>query len=469
LLTGRAPFEEGNLVTLVANVLQDPPVSPSERRPGVSRDLSAVVLRALAKAPGDRFQTYEAFDAALRPFSSDAPAAASPGPRFIAAVLDSIIVNLPLMPLQIGVLAAYALQSRAFIVVSWLVSFTAYLGYYFVLEGKWGASLGKRLVGLRVVTRSGDRAPVRAILVRTIVYLLVMQTPQLGMTLFVGPDFFLRQRSGLGMLGVQLLMPSMFALSLAVLFGRARAANQYAGLHDRVSDTRVVVRPPVAARASRRVSLPPSATAIELAPLGPFRVARAARLTPGDVVAGSDDALHRQVWIQIAAADAPPIAAARRDLDRPARLRWLGGHRSEPVGWDAFEAPDGVPLVAAACDSTAEWQRLMLQLATEIDAAVKAGDLPALSLSRVWVTDHGDVRLLDFVPPSRDIDLARHDEVTGDWQLFLHRVALSLLAAPRDAPGNPLPADSADGVPWRAGTASTAGRRPRTSGEEEES
>ena len=427
LLTGRAPFEDGNLVTLVANVLQDPPVAPSDRQRSVPRDLSAVVLRALAKSPAGRYQTYEEFDAALRPFSSDAPAAAPLGQRFIASIIDSVVVNAPILPLQIGALAAAALESRLFVFLSWLISFAAHLTYYVVLEGKWGASLGKRFVGLRVIADSGERASIAVILIRTVVFLLMMQVPQLSLTLFVGPDFFLRQREGLALLGSQLLMPSMYALGLAILFGRARRSNQYRALHDRLSSTRVIVQPPRAERSARRMVSSPATHRSQTVPLGPYRVDDGQPRTPGALISATDDALHRPVWIRIAAAGDPPIAASRRDLDRAARVRWLGGHRAAPVGWDAFEAPDGVPLVAAVCESTGEWQRLLLQLATELDAAGKAGDLPPLSLARVWVTGHGDVRLLDFVPPCEALDLSAHDDVVEDWQALLHRVAAHLV------------------------------------------
>jgi hypothetical protein len=45
---------------------------------------------------------------------------------------------------------------------------------------------------------------------------------------------------------------------------------------------------------------------------------------------------------------ANPIGAVRRDLSRPGRLHWLTGRRTRSVNWDAFEAPDGQPLLVGA-------------------------------------------------------------------------------------------------------------------------
>ncbi|WP_157591891.1 protein kinase domain-containing protein [Solirubrobacter soli] len=55
LLTGRVPFErEGDEAKLWAQ-LSDPPPEPSRHRPEVPRALDAVVARAMAKAPADRY------------------------------------------------------------------------------------------------------------------------------------------------------------------------------------------------------------------------------------------------------------------------------------------------------------------------------------------------------------------------------------------------------------------------------
>jgi len=68
MLTGRVPFRaNGFMGTLSKHIMEAPP-SPRRVAPlaDISRALERVVLKALAKEPGDRFQSAEAFAAALR-------------------------------------------------------------------------------------------------------------------------------------------------------------------------------------------------------------------------------------------------------------------------------------------------------------------------------------------------------------------------------------------------------------------
>lgn len=65
LLTGKRPFE-GDMARIMHQVLTEAPVPPSQRSSIAPPWLDAVVLRALAKHPDDRFQSAEAFAEALR-------------------------------------------------------------------------------------------------------------------------------------------------------------------------------------------------------------------------------------------------------------------------------------------------------------------------------------------------------------------------------------------------------------------
>src|SRR5262245_13882735 len=67
LLTGRAPFEADNVVKLLATVLERPAEPPRKHRPDIPRGLASIVLRCLAKQPGDRFRDYQALRQALLP------------------------------------------------------------------------------------------------------------------------------------------------------------------------------------------------------------------------------------------------------------------------------------------------------------------------------------------------------------------------------------------------------------------
>jgi serine/threonine protein kinase len=65
LVTGRAPFEAQAQAALMHQICNVAPVPPSGLRQGVGAALDAVMLRALAKRPGERFATWEDFAQAL--------------------------------------------------------------------------------------------------------------------------------------------------------------------------------------------------------------------------------------------------------------------------------------------------------------------------------------------------------------------------------------------------------------------
>ena len=64
-LTGRVPFEADSAVAIAMKQVSTAPQRPSSIAPNVSPALDAVVMRALEKDPGQRFQSAEAFIAAL--------------------------------------------------------------------------------------------------------------------------------------------------------------------------------------------------------------------------------------------------------------------------------------------------------------------------------------------------------------------------------------------------------------------
>jgi len=64
-LTGRVPFEADSAVAIAMKQVAETPMRPSSINPQVSPALDAVVMRALEKEPGQRFQSADAFIAAL--------------------------------------------------------------------------------------------------------------------------------------------------------------------------------------------------------------------------------------------------------------------------------------------------------------------------------------------------------------------------------------------------------------------
>ncbi len=64
-VTGEVPFTGTNYLSIVSQVVSTDPKAPRQIRPELSRDLEAVILKAIAKEPEDRYQTMAEFDADL--------------------------------------------------------------------------------------------------------------------------------------------------------------------------------------------------------------------------------------------------------------------------------------------------------------------------------------------------------------------------------------------------------------------
>ncbi len=85
-LTGRVPFEAESPVTVALKQVSERPRPPSELNPQVSLALDAVVLKALAKDPANRFASADEFLAALDAAEADPSGTALGGTASYAAV-----------------------------------------------------------------------------------------------------------------------------------------------------------------------------------------------------------------------------------------------------------------------------------------------------------------------------------------------------------------------------------------------
>ena len=74
LLTGNVAFERDTLPELCMAIMTMPTPAPREKRPDIPPALEAVILRALAKEPADRYPTLAELARALAPFSPLGPA-----------------------------------------------------------------------------------------------------------------------------------------------------------------------------------------------------------------------------------------------------------------------------------------------------------------------------------------------------------------------------------------------------------
>ena len=401
LLTGRAPFAAADLVSLLMAVANDPPPAPHTFNRTVPKALSAVVLRCLAKNPEQRFADYTQLAAALEPFSSATPTAATLGRRVIAGTIDLAIVSTPLIPLSIGL---------PFADVTARVEFATILLYFGVLESLWGATLGKAFCGLAVIGANRQSVSRTQVMIRTTVYTVALLSRWFVTMWQLSPGLE-------HVLGARLAAFTIQALTLlpaAILFSTARHHNGFAGLHDLASGTRVVERPVKAARAGLAILAGPSQRVI-VGRAGPYEVLPDAVQGLGSGWRwGFDPRLLRAVWLRFSDPATPHVPSARRGVIRGTRLRWLAGRRLETEAWDAYEAVDGAPLSKVAHEWTdVRWW--LLDLAQEC-AATTAADRPPRSPQRVWTLASGGIKWLD--DPAADA-VAPADAVATDQRLLI--------------------------------------------------
>src|SRR5271155_3817534 len=81
LLTGRPPFTGDSPVAIAYQHVRENPIPPSRVDPDGPAGADAIVLKALAKSPGDRYQTAADMRADLQRAASGMPVAAAPPTR----------------------------------------------------------------------------------------------------------------------------------------------------------------------------------------------------------------------------------------------------------------------------------------------------------------------------------------------------------------------------------------------------
>jgi hypothetical protein len=409
LLTGKAPFDDPNIMTMITRVGSEPAPSVTVARPDLPGRLGSVVAKCLTKKPGDRYASYAALASALEPFRSAAITPAPLGRRFFAGFLDSYIAGLPAVPLNAYLGSILDARNRTDLLMAQIPAVIIILAYYAILEGRFGCGVGKAVFNLRVVDETETTPGYRRAFVRATIFVMPAQLMNmiLGYLALPGPGQApTGAGSSLGTILALVSIVSSFVL-LATMFSTARKRNGYAGLHDLATRTRVVVRPrAVEARTVVKRTAPAAHPLSDSGTrLGPYVIAPGvapAAVTAPTVVHGYDDRLRRGVWIELLPPGAPPLSSQRRDLGRPARSRWLSGRRTSTERWDAYEATDGQPLHEAT-RTPQPWSRVrhwLSDLSGEMAAGTKDGSLPPLTIDRIWIGTDDRARLLDWPPPS---------------------------------------------------------------------
>jgi uncharacterized RDD family membrane protein YckC len=447
MLAGRAPFDGQSTTSLIERVATEPPPSLTTVRPDLPRRLALVVAKCLAKTPAERYGSYAALAAALRPFSSAQLKAAPIVRRMLAGWIDLYVVAWP----AIAVRYAFDLKplSARYPTDGAIVTFTALAAmvlYYAVFEARFGATPGKAIFGLRVVDAANMPPRFSTATIRALAFGLPVQLITRGVTLLMisyEPE-----------VSTGLVSATTGALCVVALFVTARRSNGYSALHDRATATRVVLKRTDAEARERRERveasdvLPPAGDTR----IGPYVVPAGTTLpvTSAVSIEGYDDRLGRRIWIDVLPPGSPPLGALRRDLGRPGRARWLAGRRTADECWDAYEAVEGAPIQTAAAEPQ-RWTRVrhwLVDLAHEVASGLDDGSLPALAVQRIWIDRDDRARILDWTDPGSSRPSVDPDAIPPDLgaaQRLLYAVTVgALLGIAADAardrtPDVPLP------------------------------
>ncbi|MCI0540238.1 MAG: protein kinase [Verrucomicrobiales bacterium] len=417
LLTGKPPFAADDLVKLIAEVLSKAPTSPDRLRPAIPHSLAKVIMRCLAKDRSARYANYENLRRALLPFGSTALDPATLRFRFMAGLMDLLIITV----ISASVMAFAspktwdtqldALRSPSEL-ISFLGSVAIQILYFAIPEWRWGASPAKMLFNLRVSDCFGRPIGLGRAMHRSCWFLVPPAILQVVCSVLIPSQAEFLQYSALSL---------AFFLWVALLAVTMRRNNGYAEIHDLVSGTRVTKRltrftasrPALVGRAEpigTPVSVPPIARRI-----GPYAViASLGRCGAEEFLLGYDEVLRRKVWIHCPPAGAPPVLPRRQNLARAGRLHWITGKRTTLECWDAYEARDGQPLLKLP-NRSRQWANVRLwlhDLAEEYRAGLNDKSLPpVVDLDRVWITADGRALLL-ISPSSVRKKLAHRAEVS---------------------------------------------------------
>jgi hypothetical protein len=447
MLAGRAPFDGQSTTALIARVATEPPPSLTTVRSDLPRRLAFVVAKCLAKTPAERYGSYAALAAALRPFSSAQLKSAPLFRRMLAGWIDLSVVAWP----AIAVRYAFNLKplSASYPLDGIIVTFTALAAmvlYYGLFEARFGATPGKAIFGLRVVDAANMPPRLSTAAIRALAFGLPVQLVTRAVTLLM---LSYQPEASTG-----LVSATTGALCVAVLFVTARRSNGYTALHDRATATRVVLKRTDAEARERReradagdVPRPAGDTRI-----GPYVVPAGTTLPVAEALSieAYDDRLGRRIWIDVLPPGSPPLGALRRDLGRPGRARWLAGRRIGDECWDAYEAVEGAPIQTVAAEPQ-RWTRVrhwLVDLAHEIAAGLDDGSLPPLGPTRVWIDRDDRARILDWTAPGSGRPTIDPDTIAPDLaaaQRLLYAVTAGALlgitpeAAQDRAPDVPLP------------------------------
>ena len=409
MLAGQPPFQHENITAVLAKIISEDAPSIRSVRHDVPRALARVIEKGLERDRSRRWQTLEELRSALAALVPSHLSYGGLTVRVGAYLLDEFIVRLifvlPLVALLHGLLE---------INVQHYLPLIFFPVYFVLMEGRSGASLGKRILRLRVCkTGSTDPPGFKQAALRTMAFYLLV-------TVTLVPARIVFDSGGSGW-GALLLSAIPFIAGLLLLIVPMRKSNDFRGMHELISGTCVMKLPrrvrPLALISKRgdRLSMFLPAQQPLPATIGPYAIKGA--LAAGHdylLLVGEDALLGRRILIRLRPLTYAHSTRPTQEAHRPTRCRLLQRGQTSigntEYNWEAFVAPSGAALAdIVATQRRLNWletRPLLEQLADELTAARSEGNVPALlTLDQVWVQIDGRLQLLEF-PVTRPTDAA---------------------------------------------------------------
>lgn len=421
LITGKSPFEGENASQVMARILSEEPTPFSHHDVRVPKGLQRVVLRLLSKEREKRNPNYDSLRTALSPFSSQSLTSGSMAKRFAAIVMDLLILSVINITLASRMLVTSS--TRTILFITGIQTLCIFL-YFFLLEMRWGRSLGKFLLGLRVAKRDELDVTFSQILLRTVIFVFFANGPSILIGLLTIHTDFVQAGS--------VTMTLFPFVGYLILLSTIRQKNGYAGIHELASRTRVIALPK-----TKMITVPEHVLSearlskTEGRNFGPYlEVSKIWETGREAFLVAYDEVLDREVWIHSFHEDiqAPPVS--HLTATRSGRLNWLQGSRRAESKWDAYGIPSGISLYHWVTKegrlSWEEMRRILLSISRELEVRFKDGHLPELlSLKHIWIDSLGRAKLIDFPIRNAEAEQIHPVEVTPEkWQDFMYQIVL---------------------------------------------
>ncbi|CAN5316049.1 protein kinase [soil metagenome] len=401
LLTARAPYQHESVTAALARAISEPPPRVRDLRPDVPNVLDQLIRKGLERDRSRRFATLEELRDALLQLQPEEQLPARTRMLMAAYLIDVLLtfflVQIPVEFVEwlFGVRRSMNIGFESALDP---VSTIGFVLYFALLEGFWGATVGKWLLGLRVVPFGSVGPPGFGVAtLRTTVF-------HFGWMLIYLADVCINEIPSYGIL---FGLPLLFG-GIAFLAYRKRKLSTNRGLHDLATNTHVVQMP----RSPHRVRLA-SRFANRLDQLRP--IPNPPRLQGGTILRGElvayasktklwiaeDRSLGRRILVRITPEinepPLPPMRFTRLRFVSSGTCDWQG----HPWHWQGFAAPAGAPLgdmIDPAHPLNWADSRLILEeLVEELIAMESDTDpLPRLGVDQLWSEPGGRIYLLEF-------------------------------------------------------------------------